>query len=472
MIQLTRSKGATSQIIPFPAYDSSSLTGKLLAGLVFNTTNLVAYYNRNGAAGSAVEIELKTATKGTWTTDGFVAVDATNMVGDYELHVPDAAFADGADSISIKVYEVTTTALNLVPVNIEISLVSEIDLGTDNRILVSADVHTSGQTVADNTAVSAALAVVDANVDKIPLSDGTVSWNATALAAINAQADTALADYDGPTNAEMVARTLLAAEYFDPAADTVANVTLVGTTTTNTDMRGTDSALLAVNVPTNFASLVISAGGSIDALVQGYLNNLIVETTAGNIASNFDNFYDNGDALTAKIVNNVGVAGSGITAQQVRDAMKLAPTAGSPATGSVDEHLDNTNTVAPDNSGITQIQADIAALNDFNPATEAVANVTLVATATTVTDGAKAAALATVDSIVDAILADTDALQADWVNGGRLDVILDSRMATFSLPSNFADLAIASSTGYTSVGSIKDVVLLGDGSADDLWRGE
>jgi len=34
---------------------------------------------------------------------------------------------------------------------------------------------------------------------------------------------------------------------FNPATDTVANVTLVGTTTTNTDMRGTNSALLAAS---------------------------------------------------------------------------------------------------------------------------------------------------------------------------------------------------------------------------------
>lgn len=47
---------------------------------------------------------------------------------------------------------------------------------------------------------------------------------------------------DIPTNAEFNARTQPTADYFDPAADTVANVTLVATTTTNTDMRGTDSA--------------------------------------------------------------------------------------------------------------------------------------------------------------------------------------------------------------------------------------
>ena len=79
----------------------------------------------------------------------------------------------------------------------------------------------------------------------------------------------------------------------------------VDTVTTNTDMRGTDSALLAASAPTNFGSLVITAGGAVDSLVQGYLNTLILESTAGRIAANFDNFYDNGDSLTTRIVDNV-----------------------------------------------------------------------------------------------------------------------------------------------------------------------
>jgi len=79
---------------------------------------------------------------------------------------------------------------------------------------------------------------------------------------INAEVDTALADYDGPTNAEMVARTLLAADYFDPAADTVANVTTVGTTTTNTDMRGTDSAATASALATAQSDLDIITGAT------------------------------------------------------------------------------------------------------------------------------------------------------------------------------------------------------------------
>lgn len=79
----------------------------------------------------------------------------------------------------------------------------------------------------------------------------------TAVGLASANLDTQLADI--PTVAEFEARTLLAANYFDPAADVVARVTLVDTTTTNTDMRGTDSAALASvwtgTLATNLATL-------------------------------------------------------------------------------------------------------------------------------------------------------------------------------------------------------------------------
>lgn len=90
-----------------------------------------------------------------------------------------------------------------------------------------------------------ATAATAAELAKVPKSDSTVSWNATALNAIQGECTDALNAYDPPTNAEMEARTLVAASYFDPAADTVARVTLVDTCTTNTDMRGTNSAALA-----------------------------------------------------------------------------------------------------------------------------------------------------------------------------------------------------------------------------------
>jgi len=87
---------------------------------------------------------------------------------------------------------------------------------------------------------------LDVNVTNIEGSDPTDQ--------INAACDTALADYDGPTNAEMEARTLAAASYFDPAADTVANVTTVGTLTGHTAQTGD-----------NYARLGAPAGASVSA---------------------------------------------------------------------------------------------------------------------------------------------------------------------------------------------------------------
>jgi hypothetical protein len=55
---------------------------------------------------------------------------------------------------------------------------------------------------------------------------------------------------------------------FDPTSDAVANVTLVDTTTTNTDMRGTDSALLASSAPTNFGDLSITATTGLTDITQ------------------------------------------------------------------------------------------------------------------------------------------------------------------------------------------------------------
>jgi hypothetical protein len=64
---------------------------------------------------------------------------------------------------------------------------------------------------------------------------------------------------------------------------------------------------------------------------------------------------------------------------------------------------------------------------------------------------ATSAALATVDGIVDDILADTNELQTDWVNGGRLDLILDIIAAdtTTDIPGTIATL-------QTSVNTIDD----------------
>jgi len=83
--------GLTSQSIDVNLKDSSSTVGAGLAGLVYNTASLAAYY-RKGATGSATAISLATQTVGgAWSSGGFVEVQATNMKGVYRLDLPNAA---------------------------------------------------------------------------------------------------------------------------------------------------------------------------------------------------------------------------------------------------------------------------------------------------------------------------------------------------------------------------------------------
>lgn len=80
----------------------------------------------------------------------------------------------------------------------------------------------------------------------------------TAVGLASANLDTQLADL--PTVAEFEARTLVAADYFDPATDTVANVTSVGTVTTLTNLPAiTSNWLTAAGVASDAANEIADA---------------------------------------------------------------------------------------------------------------------------------------------------------------------------------------------------------------------
>jgi len=96
--------------------DSASTTGAGLANLTHSSSGLVAWYFA-GDLSNDVQITLATASLGTWTSGGFVAVDNTNMPGWYEIGIPNAAL-DGGNECSIQL----RGAANMVPVNIYIEL--------------------------------------------------------------------------------------------------------------------------------------------------------------------------------------------------------------------------------------------------------------------------------------------------------------------------------------------------------------
>jgi hypothetical protein len=96
--------------------DSSSTTGAGLANLTHSSSGLVCYYFA-GDLSDEVQVSLVSATLGSFTSGGFVAVDDTNMPGWYEIGIPNAAL-DGGNEVAIQLRGAT----NMAPVNIYIEL--------------------------------------------------------------------------------------------------------------------------------------------------------------------------------------------------------------------------------------------------------------------------------------------------------------------------------------------------------------
>lgn len=155
-----------------------------------------------------------------------------------------------------------------------------------------------------------------------------------------------------PDNAGITANgsAIAALNDFNPATDSVQNVVNVATTSvcvSNSDMRGTDGANTVA--PDNAG---ITSNGTAISNVDTVVDLIKVDTT-GIVATT--------DKLDTALILD------GSVYQYTVNALENAPSGGGGG-GSA--------TLAKQN----EIIADIAALNDFNPATDSVANVTNVAT--------------------------------------------------------------------------------------------
>lgn len=106
--------GTTSVSIPVFVQDTTSTTGAGLA-ITAATAGLTCKYRRHGSAASTT-VALSAGTLGTWASGTIVAGDGP--VGDYELSLPDAAFASGVRWVTVWLYG----AANMLPVRLEIEL--------------------------------------------------------------------------------------------------------------------------------------------------------------------------------------------------------------------------------------------------------------------------------------------------------------------------------------------------------------
>lgn len=275
---------ATSQMIEVAL--RSSTTGQLLTGKAYG--DMTVKYQREGAA-AATTVSVVTATKGSYTSGGFVETD---IAGLYQFGIPNAAIATGAKAVTITfictgaidavkrivligadlrnanslglayltgavALEATLTAMKGATFSgATDSLEALRDRGDAAWITATGFATPTNITAASGVALTSAYdaaktAATQTSVDDLPTNSELATALGTAddatlaaIAALNnlssAQAQSAaaaaLTAYDPPTNAELEARTLVAANYFDPAADAVARVTLVDTTTTLTNM--------------------------------------------------------------------------------------------------------------------------------------------------------------------------------------------------------------------------------------------
>ncbi len=176
--------------------------------------------------------------------------------------------------------------------------------------------------------------------------DFATNYNTTRNAWVTNYTDTIgtdpVAAYDGPTNAEMEARTLVAASYFDPAADTVATVTDV----TNLHASAATSAELA-KVPksdgtatwnaTALQSIQDEAEDAIEAdgldhLVSASVtgtdvtdNSIIAYMVADDATADWDTFNNTTDSLEA--IRNEGDASWGAAGTGLSTTTGTAQTA-------------------------------------------------------------------------------------------------------------------------------------------------
>jgi hypothetical protein len=295
---------------------------------------------------------------------------------------------------------------------------------TDAGVLVDADstptvaIRKNGSSVGDVATVTkraATTGIYDCSWNPASEVEGdcfTVEETATvsAQAYENAWSVEALASERGTDGANTVAPVdvsgaISALNDFDPAVDVVAHVTLVDTTTANTDMRGTDgantvtpntvapdnsgiaannTAILALNNlsasdvenavwDATVSSHVVADSYGLRSLVALNSNRTVQVTGSHHVAADVHEFQTNVLTSAATDASFVTEMQSGLsTFDSTTDQVVASNMRGT----------DGANTVTP-----VDVSGAIAALNDFNPAVDTVAHVTLVDTTTDLTNG-------------------------------------------------------------------------------------
>jgi hypothetical protein len=362
--------GETDQTIDVFLQDSSSSTGGGLTGLTHASSGLTCYYRR-GATGTVTQLTLASQTVGGAHTDGgFVELDSTNAPGTYRLDLSDAMVSTEG---TLTIYLHGATNLLQTPIRVHVASATRGYAGT---ALPDA--------VADN---AGGLVISDAGGLDVDTYLGRITGNVALASSL-------------PSNFSSLGIN---------ASGHVSQVTLVDTTTTNTDM---------VDVSSLATASSIAALNNFDPLTQ-----TVTTDSASRTASQAD-VSALATAASISALNDFDPATQTVTtdsASRTASQADVSALATASSIAALNDFDPTTQTVTTDSASRTASQADvsalataasISALNDFDPLTQTVTTDSASRTASQadVSALATAANLATVDTVVDDIKAVTDNL--------------------------------------------------------------
>jgi len=313
-------KDTTSKRLGIFIQDSSSTTGAGKTGLTWQSTNLKWYYWRESDGDvAATSVTLATATRGTFTSGGFVEKDATNLPGFYEIGIPNAAIATGANWVAMCIRD-SGSGLTIAPCTLEIQLMDALP----STVGAIADaVWDEDIVAAHGTADTAGRCV--RTLDAV--SDRTNNSNVNALLGVTDSAGINVSDmvWDEARSSHTTAGS-----FGQGAASVQGNVT-----------GSVASVTGAVGSVTGSVASVTGAVGSVTGAVGSVTGNV-----GGSVASVTGNVGGNVVGSVASVTGNVGgnvtgsvgsVAAGGITATSIATG---AIDADALATDAVDEIVD------------------------------------------------------------------------------------------------------------------------------------
>jgi len=220
--------GSTNVSVYYYIVQDASATspGEPVTGLLFSDieTGGSASSVRQGAARVDLTLITLASASATHADGGFILVDDTNMPGLYRCDYPDAAFATGVDQVFLQIVVVSANNAVAAPILVDIT---DVDLRDSVR---------GGMTALPNAAADAA--------GGLPISDaGGLDLDSR----LDADVSSRLAPTTASRTLDVTAAGTAGIDWGNVENKTTANnlsgtdTQLVGTTSVNTDMRGTDS---------------------------------------------------------------------------------------------------------------------------------------------------------------------------------------------------------------------------------------